>query len=93
MLRSNDFLFSEKVFPSERESVAEDIFDVSCEVYFRPSVNEDHQALNPDEVPVDEYNTNEVVQRRQRRAPDRLGVLTGEWWNLFENANVAKTDG
>ena len=93
MLRSNDVLFSEKEFPTVGESVAEDIVDVSCEVYFRSSVDEDHPALNPDEVPADEHNTNEVAPRRQRRAPDRLGVLTGEWWNLFENANVAKADG
>ena len=31
---------------------------------------------------------NQRIQR-ERRAPDRLDIITGDWWDFIENANVA----
>ena len=95
MIRSNDVLFFEDEFPKEGDSIKSDIVNELCEFYFDANDEE-----IKDNGPVNQPVPNQAVQRqvldeanrrvqRERRAPDRLGVLTGDWWNLMENANIA----
>lgn len=44
--------------------------------------------VNELQVDVDE----KARPQRARRPPDRLNVLTGDWWNLMEAASVAAVD-
>ena len=67
-----------------------DIVDMSCEMYFRltpedENIQNHHVADAEEAVIVERYDeASEAAPRHQRKAPIRLGVLTGEWWNLFE---------
>ena len=49
-------------------------------------VNQPDEEARPNEA-VEEV-VNQRIQR-ERRAPDRLDIITGDWWDFIENANVA----
>ena len=98
MVRSRDVIFVEDKF-SEKLS-QKDVLEI-VNIPERDSIQyhntDDELADGEDQATIiNEEPTPEeeapVRPQRERTAPERLGAVTGEWWNFVEEASVAITD-
>ena len=92
-MRSRDVVFLENSFGQKSLEGEKDANLLINESYFNPKFDyEDSKdqvfVNNQDDVP-------DVPQQRpqsNRVAPDRLGVITGEWWNYVNYASASTID-
>ena len=88
MFRSRDVTFSENDF--------EILKTVNHEFFAGTNGDDENDDVNRDnDIPVDGVNVNPPdVQRPRRiiRPPERMGVITGDWWDLLDVASAAIVD-
>ena len=94
MLRSRDVIFIENQFDSDTCGNPEKDYEFFNEHSFA------ERNAEPEEEPVGEEQQNappvdqNIPTRptRARRPPERLDVLTGDWWNFIEHASIATSN-
>ena len=102
MIRSRDVIFLEDKFKREvNKNELSELINVPATDTFQLR-NDDDITVDDDDQNGDANNevheepvpVEEVAARpqRERDAPDRLGAVTGEWWNFVEEASVAVSD-
>ena len=89
-MRSRDIVFLENCFGYKSLEGGKDSNLLINESYFNPKFNyEDSKdqvfVNNQDDVP----DVPQGRPQRNRVAPDRLGVITGEWWNYVNYASAS----
>ena len=105
MLRSRDVIFLEDTFESDLSDCNQDkelLLDEKPSVkldpiYFEGGVNinndnENHENCMRDINVDDVIPATEGRPQRNRIAPDRLGAITGNWWNYVDYASIAVAD-
>ena len=86
MLRSRDVIFVENAFDIEKS-------DDASHKFFTGTFEEENEVEEPENINEPQVAVDEDARpQRARRPPDRLNVLTGDWWNLMEAASVAAVD-
>lgn len=94
MLRSRDVIFVENAFDIEKsDNVTHEFFtgtfrEAEAEAEAEAETEQPGNNIGEPQVAVEE----DARPQRARRPPDRLNVLTGNWWNLMEAASVAAMD-
>ena len=105
MLRSRDVIFLEDTFESDLSDCNQDkelLLDEKPSVkldplYFEGGVNinidnENHENCMRDINVDDVIPATEGRPQRNRIAPDRLGAITGNWWDYVDYASIAVAD-
>ena len=80
MLQSRDVIFLENAFDVEKS-------DDANHKFFTGTFEEEDEVEEPENI-----NELQIAVDEDARPPDRLNVLTGDWWNLMEAASVAAVD-
>ena len=86
MFRSRDVIFMENTFDVEKSDDASHEFFTGT--FEEAEAEQPENNVNEPQVAVEE----DARPQRARIPPDRLNVLTGDWWNLVEAASVAAVD-
>ena len=90
MLRSRDVIFAENKFETDITGCGVR----GCEFFtdniqFRIYNDSGDTELTHDDATIPIHEEEAARPLRNRRAPDSLGALTGDWWDIVGNASIA----